>query len=72
MYHSLHRPLLEARQADLARATKHTLPRSTTTGNTEPALTRRTIWRGKLIGLLTTIAMFALPVADALASKNWG
>ena len=26
----------------------------------------------KLIGLFTTVALFALPVADALASRNWG
>lgn len=26
----------------------------------------------KLIGLSTTIALFALPVADAFASRNWG
>jgi hypothetical protein len=25
----------------------------------------------KLVGLLTTIAMFALPAADALASRSW-
>jgi hypothetical protein len=25
----------------------------------------------KLIGLATTIAMFALPVADALANRGW-
>jgi hypothetical protein len=25
----------------------------------------------KLIGLATTVAMFALPVADALANRNW-
>jgi hypothetical protein len=25
----------------------------------------------KLIALLTTITMFALPAADALASRNW-
>jgi hypothetical protein len=25
----------------------------------------------KLVGLLTTIAMFALPVADALARRSW-
>jgi hypothetical protein len=26
----------------------------------------------KLIGLFTTIALFAMPVADALANRNWG
>jgi hypothetical protein len=26
----------------------------------------------KLIALFTTIAMFALPVADAFAGRNWG
>jgi hypothetical protein len=26
----------------------------------------------KLIALFTTIAMFALPIADALANRNWG
>jgi hypothetical protein len=25
----------------------------------------------KLIGLFTTIVMFALPVADALATRSW-
>jgi hypothetical protein len=25
----------------------------------------------KLIGLCTTIALFALPVADAFANRNW-
>lgn len=25
----------------------------------------------KLVGLLTTIAMFALPAADAFAGRNW-
>ncbi len=25
----------------------------------------------KLIGISTTIALFALPVADALANRNW-
>ena len=25
----------------------------------------------KLIGLATTIALFALPAADALATRNW-
>jgi hypothetical protein len=26
----------------------------------------------KLVGLMTTIALFALPVADAFAGRNWG
>jgi hypothetical protein len=26
----------------------------------------------RLVGLATTVALFALPVADALATRNWG
>ncbi len=28
--------------------------------------------RIKLISALTTVALFALPVADAFANRNWG
>lgn len=31
----------------------------------------RPTFKLKLVGLFTTIAMFALPVADALANRQW-
>jgi ABC-type Mn2+/Zn2+ transport system permease subunit len=31
----------------------------------------RTSLKLKLVGLLTTIALFALPAADAMATRSW-
>lgn len=69
MFTNLHQHMAEAPQADLPRPTRNAQHASNPAPK-ENAMTNNL--RLKLVALLTTIAMLALPIAQASAHAAWG
>ena len=65
---SLHHQMIQAHQTDLARQTRYAHHASTPAPDQDTP-TRNT--RLRLVALATTIAVFALPIAEASAHGSW-
>lgn len=68
--YQIDRAMIEVPHSELTRAAQSDAEDETHARDTDQ-VTPRHLPRVGLIGLFTTIAMFALPIADAFAGRSW-